>query len=230
MNKGGRPFKDKPPEGIAKLDLVNGWLPPGVAEDDSNREVCRQLKAMWGRLTERQQRLVILFEETPDFRAIGKQCGFSGNMYFQKAEEELQYPVVQKVLRLRTTLVGGTLPTIMSRRILAQVILGTHELKATVGQLLQAMKLNAQLAGEMVPEVEEKDLPAGATNDATREESDRIMRETLGMNNVADLLRQRSREAKKEREAASQIQVGEPKPSAPEPLSIAERLIAQRQK
>lgn len=230
MNKGGHPKLGETKPGIIKLDTANGFLPTGVAEDDGNREVCRQLKVLWGRMTQRQQKLVMMFEVNPDFKAIGKQCGFSGNMYFQKAEEEMKLPIVQKVMRLRTTLVGGTLPTLMSRRLLAQAILGTHDIALTGGQWLQAIRLNAILSGELVPEVEEKDLPAGATNDATREESDRIMRETLGMNNVADLLRQRSREAKKEREAASQIQVGEPKPSAPEPLSIAERLIAQRQK
>ncbi len=229
-NKGGHPKQGEIKPGIVNLDLVNGWLPQGVAEDDTNREVCRQLRVMWARLTQRQQRLVIMFEANPDFRAIGKQCGYSGNMYFQKAEEDLKMPVVQKVLRLRTTLVGGTLPTVMSRRILAQMILGTHEIPMSATSMLQAMKLNAMLAGEMVPEVEEKDLPAGGTNDATREESDRIMVGALERQNIAELFKRRSKEAQKEREAASQIEPDNRPKAEVTQLSVAERMIANRQK
>jgi hypothetical protein len=230
-NKGGRPFKDKPPASVVKLDLANGWLPPGVAEDDSNREVCRQLRVMWVRLTERQQRLVMMFENNPDLPAIAKKCGFSGNNPHQKAEEDLKLPITQKVMRLRNTLVGGTLPTIIARRLLASAILGTHEIQFSGSQWLMAIRLNAMLAGEFVPEVEEKDLPAGATNDATREESDRIMAGVMGAGNAADLLKQRSKEARREREQANQVDMGETKKPEPAPvteLSAAERIKASR--
>lgn len=231
QNKGGRPARNESKSSVVQLDTANGWLPEGVSEDDSNREVCRQLKGMWVRLTQRQQRLVMVFEINPDFVAIAKQCGFSGNEAKQKAEEEMKLPIVQKIMRLRNTLVGGTLPTVMSRRLLAQAILGTHDIQLTGGQWLQAIRLNAILAGELVPEVEEKDLPAGSTNDATREESDRIMSGVLGVGNVADLLRQRGKEAKKEREAANRAVMGgetKPDPAPVSTLSAAERIKASR--
>lgn len=232
-NKGGRPARNETKASVVKLDLANGWLPPGVAEDDSNREVCRQLKVMWFRLTERQQRLVMMFEVNPDLNAIARKCGFSGNEPQQKAEEDIRLPIVQKVMRLRNTLVGGTLPTIIARRLLASAILGTHEIQFSGSQWLMAIRLNAMLAGEFVPEVEEKDLPAGATNDATREESDRIMAGVMGATNAADLLKQRSREAQRERKEASKIQMEpvEQAPAAPvTELSAAERIKQSRAK
>lgn len=229
MNKGGRPAKGQTK--ALKLDLAGGWLPPGVEEEDGNREVCRQLRVMWSRLTERQQRVVMLFEASPDPDAIAKAAGFSGKGAAQKVEAELTNVVVRQVMHLRNILLGGTLPTLVSRRILASVIMGTHPTVTVTGPvLLNAIKLNALLAGEMTPEVREEELPAGATADATREEADRIMRATLGQENLTDLLRARSKAAAKEREQAMRIDAGvEPNAPAEQPGSSAiAKLIANR--
>lgn len=226
MNKGGRPRR-----GTTKampLDLAGGWLPAGVEEDDSNREVCRQLRTMWARLTERQQRVVLLFEASPDPEAIAKAAGFSGKGAAQKVEEELTNVVVRHVMHMRNLLLGGTLSTLVSRRVLASVIMGTHPTVQVTGPvLLNAIKLNALLAGEMVPEVKPEDMPAGATADATREESDRIIRATLGADNLADVLRERSAAAAKERADALRIDTDASQPAAPS-VSAISKLVATR--
>lgn len=226
MNKGGRPLAGTTK--ALQLDLAGGWLPPGVQEDDGNREVCRQLRVMWTRLTARQQKVVMLFTASPDPDAIAKAAGFSGKGAAGKVEEELTTPVVRQVMHLRAILLGGTLPTLVSRRILASVIMGTHPTVEVTGPvLLNAIKLNALLGGEMVPEVKPEELPAGSTADATREEGDRIMRATLGAENLADLFRKRSKEAAKERADALRIDVSEGEP-APTPVSALSKLIASR--
>lgn len=226
MNRGGRPTR-----GTTKampLDLAGGWLPAGVEEDDSNREVCRQLRVMWARLTERQQRVVLLFEASPDPEAIAKAAGFSGKGAAQKVEEELTNVVVRHVMHMRNLLLGGTLSTVVSRRVLASVIMGTHPTVQVTGPvLLNAIKLNALLAGEMVPEVKPEDMPAGATADATREEADRIMRATLGTENLSELLKARSRAAQQERADALRIDADESKPEAAS-ISAVAKLVAQR--
>ena len=225
MNKGGRPRKGETK--AMPLNLAAGWLPPGVEEDDANREVCRQLRVMWSRLTERQQRVVMLFEASPDPEAIAKAVGFSGKGAAGKVEAELTNVVVRQVMHLRNVLLGGTLPTLVSRRILASVIMGTHPTVQVTGPvLLNAIKLNAILAGEMTPEVREEELPAGGSADATREESDRIMRATLGQDNLADLLRERAKAAAKERESALRIDADEP--AAPATGGAIAHLIANR--
>lgn len=227
MNKGGRPAAGTTK--AAPLDLPAGWLPVGIVEDDTNREVCRQLRVMWTRLTERQQRLVLLFEDCPDPDTIAKAAGFSGKGAAQKVEKELTNIVVRQVMNLRNLLLGGTLSTVVSRRVLASIITGTHPTVAVTGPvLLNAIKLNALLAGEMVPEVKPEDMPAGATADATREESDRIMRATLGTENLADLLRARAQAAAKEREQALKIDGGQPDKPEPAPVSALTQLLAQR--
>lgn len=226
MNKGGRPEAGQTK--ALRLDLAGGALPPGVEEDEGNREVCRQLRQMWTRLTQRQQRVVMLFEASPDPDAIAKAAGFSGKGAKQKVEAELTCPVVRQVMHLRNVLVGGTLPTLVSRRILASVIMGTHPTVEVTGPvLLNAIKLNALLAGEMVPEVKPEELPAGSTADATREEADRIMRTTLGTENISSLLKARSKAAAKEREQALRIDQPEGAPPAP-PLSAVAQLVAKR--
>lgn len=226
MNKGGRPTR-----GTTKampLDLAGGWLPAGVEEDDSNREVCRQLRTMWSRLTERQQRVVMLFEASPDPEAIAKAAGFSGKGAAQKVEEELTNVVVRHVMHMRNILLGGTLSTIVSRRVLASVIMGTHPTVQVTGPvLLNAIKLNALLAGEMVPEVKPEEMPAGAMADATREEADRIMRATMGAENIASVLKERSKAAAKEREEALRIDTDDAKPESASVSAVA-KLVSQR--
>lgn len=226
MNKGGRPRKGETK--ALPLNLAAGWLPPGVEEDDANREVCRQLRVMWSRLTERQQRVVMLFEAAPEPDKIAKAAGFSGKGAAQKVEAELTNAAVRQVMNLRNILVGGTLPTLVSRRVLASLILGTHPtIEVTGPVLLNAIKMNALLAGEMTPEVREEELPAGAGADATREESDRIMRATLGQENLGDLLRARAKAAAKEREHALRIDTEDDTPAPATGGAIAQ-LIANR--
>lgn len=204
----GRPRKDEELRpGIAKLDLVNGWLPAGTAEDDSNREVCRSLQQTWKRLTERQQRGVILFELTSDYEETAIKAGYAGkpSTAASKLKIDIGMPVVRQVFHLRTLLIGNTLPTVMSRRVLAQMIMGTHPIEVTANNLLRAIQINAQLAGELVPEIKPDELPADAVAGATRDENDRIMRATMGQVNIADDIKRRSKQAEAERKEALRV-------------------------
>lgn len=206
-NRGGRPRKGEEKSQITKLDLVNGWLPPGIIEDDTNRQVVQTLQHTWKRLTERQQRGVILFELEPDYAVVAPKAGYAGkpNTAASKLKEDLSMPVVAQVFHLRTLLVGNTLPTAMSRRVLAQIIMGTHARQPSVHEIIRAIQVNAQLAGELIPDVKPDELPADAVAGVTREENDRIMRATMGQVNIADDIKRRSKQAEAERKEAMRV-------------------------
>jgi len=240
-NKGGRPRKGEEKPGIAKLDLVNGWLPAGILEDDTNREVCRTLFQTWRRLTERQQRGVILFEECPDYQQIAEKAGYGGkpNTAADKLKKDMETTIVQQVFRLRTILIGNTVPTVVSRRVLGQIIMGTYPGEVTINGLLRAIQINAQLAGELVPEIKPGELPADAVAGVTRDENDRIMAETTGRLGMADELRKRAKAAAEERKEAARVDVddGKDEPEAePAPLNKLagmtpmERLVAAQKR
>lgn len=203
----GRPRRGEERPGIAKLDLENGWLPAGIVEDDTNREVCRNLFYTWRRLTERQQRGVILFELSPNYEEVAPKAGYSGkpSTAASKLKEDLSMPVAQQVFHLRTLLIGNTMPTVMSRRVLAAMIMGTHPVKMTAQALIRAIQVNAQLAGELMPDVKPDELPTDAVAGATRDENDRIMRVAMGTLDVASEIKKRSKQAEAERKEALRV-------------------------
>ncbi len=217
--KPGRPkLGETGPRVDTSIDIVGGYIPVGVEEDDTTREVIRQIQNIWRRLTDKQKRVIILFEASPDPAGIASRAGFSGKGAAGKVEEELQLPLVRQVLHLRSALVGSVMPTAMSKRLLTSFVLGTHPVQQTAATFLQAIKLLALLNGEIEPEVKADDLEAGAVAGVTRDENDRIMRETMGSANVADVIRARSQAAAAERAIALEVETPE---ATPEPVAAA---------